>query len=81
MPLLSLDRIHPGIFLILFYVFVLECVYVHHMHVVPEKARRGRQSPLELELQLGSSVRAVLLTDKPSLQPPILETPAWLPLA
>lgn len=74
-----------------FYVSVPECVYVYHMHVVPEEARRGRQPPRELELpfhkaavtrhmdsgaQLGLSARAVPLTDKPSLQSPVLETPA-----
>ena len=73
----------PSRFFFSFYVSVPECVYVHHMHVVPEKARRGRQPPRELELpfhkaavtrhmdsgaQLGLSARAVLLTDKPSLQ-------------
>lgn len=31
---------------------VPECVRVHHVHVMPEKARRGAPDPLEQELQV-----------------------------
>lgn len=73
---------HPDIVFI-FCVCVPECVYVHHMHMVPVKARRGRQPPQELEFPfhkaaVTGSVRALCKSSALNWQTisPVLETPA-----